>query len=53
MKNGFYDELADAKRYLDKVLEEVTKMKNGAMIQQNISSLFGTPVNKLNYSYSV
>jgi len=32
------DELADAKRYLDEVLDEVTKMKSGAMIQQNISS---------------
>jgi hypothetical protein len=42
MRNGFYDKLADAKRYLDKVLDEVTKMKSEAMIQQNISSLFGT-----------
>jgi hypothetical protein len=32
------DDLADAKRYLDKVLNEVTKMKSGALVQQNISS---------------
>jgi hypothetical protein len=31
------DDLADAKRYLDKVLDEVTKMKSGAIVQQNIS----------------